>query len=340
MYYAKQKNLYIDGREVTDVVIPNSAKNISQYAFAYYTNLTSFTVESGNSVYDSRDNCNAIIETATGKLIAGCMNTVIPGTVTGINDYAFYSCTGLTSLTIPSSVTSLGTNAFRGCKLRNILIKGATPPTSYTNSFSEQSFFHTTLYIPTDSWDAYAYDNAWYKFINIREAATAEQQVSMRQAYTLMDAGTFAYSVYDPVNDCIGSVSSASGIDENNPNHSWQVVQADGRQYLYNMGAKRFAVVSSDGSLSLSTVPDPIEMENGEDGIILGNRTGQQWAFVSNEHLNVEQDVITGIGDTPTALQEGDAVYDLGGRKLSASQKGINIIRYSDGTTRKVIVKQ
>ena len=72
-------------------------------------------VDKGNRVYDSRNNCNAIIETATNKLIFGCQNTVIPTDVTSIGDYAFYHCSGLTSRTIPNSVTSIGDYAFYQC---------------------------------------------------------------------------------------------------------------------------------------------------------------------------------------------------------------------------------
>ena len=94
------------------VTIPDSVTSIGEYAFSGCTGLTSVTVESGNSVYDSRNNCNAIIKTATNELICGCKTTVIPNSATSIGDGAFYDCTGLTSVTIPDSVTRIGDDAF------------------------------------------------------------------------------------------------------------------------------------------------------------------------------------------------------------------------------------
>ena len=93
---------------LTWVNIGDSVTSIGNYAFYNCSGLTSVTVESGNTVYDSRGNCNAIIETSTNTLIAGCMNTVIPNSVTSIGDAAFYNCSGLTLVTIPNSVTSIG----------------------------------------------------------------------------------------------------------------------------------------------------------------------------------------------------------------------------------------
>jgi hypothetical protein len=100
---------------LTSVTIPNSVTSISSSAFENCSGLTSIKVEAGNENYDSRNNCNAIIETSSNELLVGCMNTIIPNSVTSIGSRAFHRCSGLTSITIPNSVTSIGDDAFYGC---------------------------------------------------------------------------------------------------------------------------------------------------------------------------------------------------------------------------------
>ena len=100
---------------LTSVTIPDSVTSIGDWAFRDCTGLTSINISDKNTVYDSRNNCNAIIETATNTLIVGCKNTIIPSGVTSIGKSAFFSCKELTSITIPDSVTSIGVDAFSYC---------------------------------------------------------------------------------------------------------------------------------------------------------------------------------------------------------------------------------
>ena len=100
---------------LTSVVIGNSVISLGDYVFSGCSGLTSIIVEPGNPKYDSRENSNAIVETESNTLVAGCKTTVIPNSVTSIGKYAFYDCSGLKSITIPNSVTSIGEWAFCGC---------------------------------------------------------------------------------------------------------------------------------------------------------------------------------------------------------------------------------
>ncbi|MDY6439135.1 MAG: leucine-rich repeat domain-containing protein [Prevotella sp.] len=100
---------------LTAVTIPNSVTSIGDGAFVYCTGLSSMVVEAGNTVYDSRNNCNAIIETATANLLYGCASTIIPSNIKKISASAFEGCNGLKQITIPKSLTKIGSKAFYGC---------------------------------------------------------------------------------------------------------------------------------------------------------------------------------------------------------------------------------
>ena len=106
---------FLGCRGLTSLTIPNSVTSIGLNAFGNCNGLSSLSVNSGNTTYDSRNNCNAIIGKETNTLIVGCKNTVIPSTVLSIGNYAFYGCSALASVTIPNSVTSIGSFAFSGC---------------------------------------------------------------------------------------------------------------------------------------------------------------------------------------------------------------------------------
>ena len=111
-----QNDTIVNCRPYVDTItIPSTVKYIQGTPFSECWYRSSIVVESGNAIYDSRENCNAIIETATNTLILGCQNTIIPNTVTSIGDAAFYGCVSITSITIPRSVTSIGDYAFIYC---------------------------------------------------------------------------------------------------------------------------------------------------------------------------------------------------------------------------------
>ena len=133
---------------LTSVTIPASVTSIGEGVFEYCKNLATITVEDGNTVYNSRNGCNAIIETSSNKLIAGCKNTTIPASVTSIGNYAFSGCSGLTSVEIPTNVTSIGDNAFFECNgLTSISIPSSV--TSIGNDAFDGCSNLTTVTIPS-----------------------------------------------------------------------------------------------------------------------------------------------------------------------------------------------
>ncbi len=100
---------------LTSVTVPASVTDMGAAPFTGCDGLTTLKVASGNPVYSSPNNCNAIIRTYDHALINGCNTTLIPYNVTAIETGAFYSLPSLTSIAIPSSVTSIGRFAFAQC---------------------------------------------------------------------------------------------------------------------------------------------------------------------------------------------------------------------------------
>ena len=130
---------------LSSLFIPQSIYSIDESAFLNCTGLESIVVDFGNPKYDSRDNCNAIIETETNKLIVGSRNTVIPQSVTDYGQYGLANCVKLTlpegieeiptlyyckvleSITIPNSIKKIYDHSFDGCSsLKTIIIEDGT----------------------------------------------------------------------------------------------------------------------------------------------------------------------------------------------------------------------
>lgn len=133
---------------ITSIRIPSSVEYIGQGIFYDCKKLTSIIVDNNNKTYDSRDNCNAIIETSSSKLISGCNNTKIPNSIMSLASYAFsgcadlkditipncetieervfYLCSGLSSITIPNSVLYISESAFNGCSSLTTLTLGSS----------------------------------------------------------------------------------------------------------------------------------------------------------------------------------------------------------------------
>jgi hypothetical protein len=261
-----------EGCPLTSLTIPNSVVSIANTSFAScaYT-LTAIQVESGNTIYDSRDNCNAIINSADNTLILGCQNTIIPNNVEKIGDYAFSSCGELSSIDIPNSVKSIGDYAFIGCrKLGSVNIPyGVT--TIGENAFYNCSELKTIILPKTitkignmafNSWgskDVYCY---------------AEQLPELGEGVFFAYSGTNA-TLHVPAT----SIETYKGAEQ------W----------------KDF------GSIVALTDDDP------------------------------KPTAISTMEYAPTTYNK--AIYDLQGHQLAQPKKGLNIIRMSDGTTKKVVIK-
>ena len=99
------------GKNVSDIDTTTYAGSFDYCSYS----LLRIVVDGDNKKYDSRNNCNAIIEKETNKLIVGCKNTIIPESIKAIGDTAFCRCMELTNIVIPDGVTSIRTGAFDNC---------------------------------------------------------------------------------------------------------------------------------------------------------------------------------------------------------------------------------
>ena len=183
------------GTSIREIDLPNSLERIEDFAFQCCYNLisifipknvtsigygsfegclNSMVVDSDNPVYDSRDNCNAIIKTATNELIKGCKNTIIPKTVTKIGILCFSHCgNGFTSIVIPESITSIDHRAFldNSDNLTEILsmIKEPMTVTLGGGCWEGINLDEITLYVPKGTKGLYQATEGWNVFKNITE---------------------------------------------------------------------------------------------------------------------------------------------------------------------------
>ena len=179
-------------------------------------------MEDGNEKFDSRNNCNAIIETATNTLCIGCKNTVIPNSVTSIGSEAFYGCTSLTSITIPNNVISVDRWAFQNCSsltavnigssissisdeafadclgLYDVYCYAENVPTTVFNVFNNSPIASATLHVPGASLGAYSTTAPWSGFGTIMPIETiddrSEQTLDLTELPTLT-SGNAAYTL-------------------------------------------------------------------------------------------------------------------------------------------------
>ena len=191
---------------LTSVTIPNSVTSIGDFAFLY---CTSINVVDDNPNYSSKDGVlfdkqqTTLIQYPGGKQGA----YVIPNSVTSIGNYAFYGCSGLTSITIPNSVTSIGKDAFKNCSgltsimipnsvtrignhafcncsgLTSVTIEADTPPTIgiycfYSDDYRDYFPLNISIYVPCGSLDTYKTAEGWSDYVSQIKYAPLPYKIS------------------------------------------------------------------------------------------------------------------------------------------------------------------
>ncbi len=250
-----------------------------------------------------------------------------------------------------SKISYRASSIFSSCKLENVIVKHINGPDDYSYRFgtsymsnqsdiySENTYKHANLFVPVGTWADFAYTTnripGWGNFIHIHEMAMETEELSESRAYTLLDTKSFNYYVYDVANNRITLRGSHSNIEESNPNNSWQVIKKDDGIALYNIGAKRYIALTAKGEIELSTLPTILPLENDNNGIVIG---GTQFGFVLNENVSIDQSVNAieeDFSDKPYVKK----IFNLSGQSQNSPQKGINIVRMSNGKIKKVLAR-
>ena len=201
------------------ITIPKSVTSIGGEIFFWCYGLTSIEVEAGNPVYDSRDNCNAIIETATNKLVAVCPVSTIPEDIKVIGSYACASNNSISanlpegieviedralhrcslgSIIFPSTVKSMGAELFvdeyHPCEsLTSVTVQSAEPAIICDKTFAGCPNL-TTLNVPAGSKAAYTAAEGWKEFKNIVEMGAITIGKSGKASYCGDKSLDFSYS--------------------------------------------------------------------------------------------------------------------------------------------------
>jgi len=241
---------------LTSVTIPESVTSIERYAFEGCSGLTSMKVESGNTIYDSRNNCNAIIETSSNTLISGCINTTIPNSVTSIGTYAFSYCFGLTSVIIPESVTSIEDYAFEGCSgLTSVTVEWDHPLAVPENIFENVALSQATLNVPAGTKSIYETAEVWKDFKEIIE-------IDPSPAITFADNAvkTICVANWDTNHDGELSMAEAAAVTELGEvfKGNEEITSFDELQYFTGLTSIGPGAFDNCHSLTSVVIPDQV----------------------------------------------------------------------------------
>ena len=342
---------------LTSIFIPKGVTSISSTSFNYCGKLSTISVSDENTTYDSRNNCNAIIQTATNQIVRGTFNTIIPNTVTSIGDNAFNDINSLTSIVIPESVTSIGQYAFRFCNsLAEVVCKAKVAPQLKSDAFSNDILSKATLYVPEESVESYKADGEWKQFSDIQPLPYAYINISAAEKTTYCSEHALDFTNIEGAKAYIASGFSPSTgvvlltkVDKVPARVGFMVIGKEGKYEVPYCETDFTYANLLVGTMSQTTVASTADgktnyvLSNGSDGVMfyLANNATvpAKKAYLSipstvvNEtqvkavRLAFEDNMTTGIIRVEDMTKKTtDKVYGLDGRCKMGLSSGINIV--------------
>lgn len=342
---------------LTSIFIPKGVTNISSTSFNYCGKLSTISVSDENTTYDSRNNCNAIIQTATNQILRGTSNTIIPNTATSIGDNAFNDINSLTSIVIPESVTSIGQYAFRFCNsLAEVVCKAKVAPQLKSDAFSNDVLSKATLYVPEESVESYKADGEWKKFSDIQPLPYAYINISAAEKTTYCSEHALDFTNIEGAKAYIASGFSPSTgvvlltkVDKVPARVGFMVIGKEGKYEVPYCETDFTYANLLVGTMSQTTVASTADgktnyvLSKGSDGVMfyLANNatvpakkaylsipsTIVNEAQVKAVRLAFEDDMTTNIIRVEDMTKKTtDKVYGLDGRCKKGLSSGINIV--------------
>ena len=342
---------------LTSIFIPKGVTNISSSAFNNCEKLSTISVSDENTTYDSRNNCNAIIQTATNQIVKGTFNTIIPNTITSIGNDAFNDINSLTSIVIPESVTSIGLYAFRFCNsLAEVVCKAKVAPQLKSEAFSNDILSKATLYVPEESVESYKTDGEWKKFSDIQPLPYAYINISAAEKTTYCSEHALDFTNIEGAKAYIASGFSPSTgvvlltkVNKVPAGVGFMVIGKEGKYEVPYCETDFTYANLLVGTMSQTTVASTADgktnyvLSNGSEGVMfyLANNatvpakkaylsipsTIVNEAQVKAVRLAFEDDMTTNIIRVEDMSKKTtDKVYGLDGRCKMGLSSGINIV--------------
>ena len=324
--------------DLTSLTLPSSVTRIGDYAFYNCSGLTSLTLPSS---------VTSIGEFAF-SYCSGLTSLTIPSGVTSIGMSAFEYCSSLTSLTLPSSVNEIGIYAFHGCSGLTSL----TLPSSVTSSIRDYIFDglkECNYFIDSDLEIYLAHTHDW-KYIPVDEIKYYHngQELTKLEIPSGVDK-IGSYSFYKGVNlTSLTLPSSVTSIDRSAFEGCSGLTSLALPSSVTAIGGSAFEGCSGLTSIyvswesPLSIAASTFKDANTEKCILYVPKGTYDDYWLSNWGIfaNIVEYDATGINHIMTS---GDAKeisrYAADGQRLEVPAKGLNIVKYSDGCVKKVVVQ-